>query len=80
LDNGDIDAFVDDRPLLVWRIGQDFAGRLDVTTAQFDMQSYGIALPNGSPLRKPIDRALLGILADDWWTRTVQGYLGPPVR
>jgi len=37
-----------------------------------------IALPAGSPLKKPIDEALVAITASQEWRQVEDGYLGPP--
>jgi len=39
-------------------------------------QNYAIGLPTGSPLREPINRALLRRTSEDHWDRTLQYYLG----
>jgi len=59
LNKGQIDAFVYDRPLLLWLIMEHFSSSLQVLDATFDPQVYAIALPQGSKLRLPIDLALL---------------------
>ena len=43
----------------------------------FEHQDYGFALPDGSPLREPINRALLKELASDSWNQLLAKYLGP---
>ena len=59
LQNGQIDAFVYDRPLLLWLVHRQFSGSLQVLDAIFDPQEYAIALPQGGKLRIPINLALL---------------------
>jgi polar amino acid transport system substrate-binding protein len=74
--SGTLDAFVYDKPLLAWIVQEQFyssAAMLDVT---FDQQMYGIALPLGSRLRKPIDVAMLDAIQSDWWRQTLFSYLG----
>jgi ABC-type amino acid transport substrate-binding protein len=39
-------------------------------------QDYGIALPQKSPLREPINRALLEIIDSPAWQGTLAQYLG----
>ncbi len=75
LQNNQIDAVVYDRPLLPWLIKQKFAETLQVLPLMFDKQTYGIALPVGSPLREPVDRMLLEIVHSDWWSHLVFRYL-----
>jgi ABC-type amino acid transport substrate-binding protein len=72
---GKIDAFVYDRPLLTWIVRQDFSG-LQVLNVTFDHQNYAIGLPPNSALRIPLDVALLQIVSSDWWNQTIFRYLG----
>ena len=44
----------------------------------FERQDYGFAIPDGSPLRERINRALLKELASDRWTELLERYLGKP--
>ncbi|MGH7154347.1 MAG: transporter substrate-binding domain-containing protein [Acetobacteraceae bacterium] len=73
--SGRIDAFVYDRPLLAWRLQQDFP-RLELTPVTFDRQNYAIALPLDSPLRNELDIALLDVLRSPWWREVQFRYLG----
>jgi ABC-type amino acid transport substrate-binding protein len=66
---GKIDAFVYDRPLLSWIVKQDFASTVNVLDTTFDEQSYAVALPYGSPLRKPVNVALAQSVESSWWSR-----------
>ncbi|MGI6855307.1 transporter substrate-binding domain-containing protein [Mesorhizobium sp. 1B3] len=75
LRSGQIDAFVYDRPLLSWLIGKDYSSSLRVLDVSFERQNYAIALPKGSPLREPLDLALLQILESDWWDQATFQYL-----
>jgi len=74
--SGQIDAFVYDRPLLLWLVNRRFSGALQVLDATFDPQEYAIALPQGSKLRISINLALLDAIRSDWWRETLLGYLG----
>jgi polar amino acid transport system substrate-binding protein len=76
LQKGQIDAFVYDRPLLLWLVNERFSGSLQVLDATFDPQAYAIALPKGSELRMLIDLALLDAVRSDWWRETLLAYLG----
>jgi hypothetical protein len=55
---GRIDAFIYDKPLLSWIVKQDFAIAVNVLDTTFDEQSYAVAMPYGSTLRKPVNLAL----------------------
>ena len=76
LRQGEIDAFVYDRPLLAWFVNQDFRSTVQLLDATFDPQHYAFALPNNSPLRKPLSVAMLGAVHSDWWEQTLFRYLG----
>ena len=71
-----IDAFIYDRPLLAWFVNRDFRSSVQVLDATFDPQHYAFAVPNNSPLRKPLSVAVLRALQDDWWDQTLFRYLG----
>jgi ABC-type amino acid transport substrate-binding protein len=55
----------------------EFAGRVHVLAGTFDHYYVSMAMPEGSPLREPLNRALLEIIAKDDWLRLVELYLGP---
>jgi polar amino acid transport system substrate-binding protein len=76
LQKGRIDAFVYDRPLLLWLVNEHFSGSLQVLDATFDPQVYAIALPEGSELRVPIDIALLDAVRSEWFREALLAYLG----
>jgi ABC-type amino acid transport substrate-binding protein len=76
LEAGTLDAFVHDRPLLSWIVKHQFASSAEMLEVTFDEQMYGIALPPGSALRKPIDIALLDTIQSNWWRQTLFLYLG----
>ena len=76
LRRGTIDAFVYDRPLLSWLIGQNYAGSLQVIDMTFDEQAYAIALQKDSKLRERLNVALLDTLESDWWKDKLFQYLG----
>ncbi|GAB3672036.1 transporter substrate-binding domain-containing protein [Salinisphaera aquimarina] len=76
LANGRVDAVVYDAPLLQYRVLNDYASTLEVLPNIFDRQDYAFALPEGSPLREPINRAILDYLASDDWQNLLTRYLG----
>jgi ABC-type amino acid transport substrate-binding protein len=76
LQEGKINAMVHDRPILAWVIREEFSATIDVLNATFDPQSYAMALPSGSPLRKPLNAALLDATRGDRWERLLFQYLG----
>ncbi len=76
LQEGRAQALVYDEPLLRFYIKRDFSGSLQVLERIFDRQDYGIALPNGSPLREPLNRVLLMTIQKPSWEEYLQRYLG----
>lgn len=73
--SGRVGAVVYDRPLLQWA-AQSAPGEVQVLEDAIGRQDYGIALPEESPLREPMNRALLEYLRSDDWIRTQSFYLG----
>ena len=61
---GDVQALVFDAPTLQYLAAQQGNGSLQVVGPIFAVQKYGIAVPDGSPLRKRINDALLEIYED----------------
>ncbi|MDT7952414.1 MAG: transporter substrate-binding domain-containing protein [Acetobacteraceae bacterium] len=69
--SGQIDAFVYDRPLLQYEVRHMFQDQVEVLPATFDRQSYAMVLPQGSPLREPIDQTLLSVIQSREWSDEV---------
>ncbi|PZV18940.1 MAG: ABC transporter substrate-binding protein [Pseudanabaena sp.] len=61
LNNSDVDAVVFDAPILLYYAAHEGKGKVQVVGSIFRKESYAIALPNGSPYRKPINNALLSL-------------------
>jgi ABC-type amino acid transport substrate-binding protein len=61
---GEVQALVFDAPTLQYLAAQESNGALQVVGPIFAVQKYGIAVPDGSPLRKRINDALLQIYED----------------
>lgn len=76
LRHNDIDAFVYDRPLLAWTVNHDFQSSVQMLDTTFDPQNYAFVLPAGSPLRKPLNIAILRAVESNWWDETLFRYLG----
>ena len=62
--NGEAQALVFDAPTLQYLAAKRGNGVLRVVGPIFDSQKYGIAVADGSPLRKRINRALLELYED----------------
>ena len=78
LEAGRIDAFVHDRPLLLFTAREAREGRVRVLDETLGRQDYGIALPEGSDLRERLNRALLAYVRSPNWGALTRRYLGAP--
>ncbi len=74
--DGKADAIVYDKPLLRYMVANDFVATMQVLPVSFNTQEYAIGLPPGSPLRKPLNTALLRYRASDLWEDMIFRYLG----
>ncbi len=54
-----IDAIVYDAPVLLYYSAHDGQNKLEIAGTMFHRESYGILFAQGSPLRKPVNEALL---------------------
>jgi ABC-type amino acid transport substrate-binding protein len=61
LERGEVRAVVYDSPMLRYFLTENPSAPLSLVGPLFDLQDYGLALPLGSPLRKPINAALLDL-------------------
>jgi polar amino acid transport system substrate-binding protein len=57
-----VDAVVYDAPNLLYYANTDGKGKVEVVGKLFTSQDYAMALPQGSPLREKINRAVLALL------------------
>ena len=73
---GRLDAFVFDHLVLRYVARTEFAGRVRVLPNTFDQYFLKMGLPEGSPLREPLNRSLLEIVEEGDWKRQVQRYVG----
>jgi polar amino acid transport system substrate-binding protein len=71
----EIDAFVQDAPILLYLVNTRFNGRLQVLPGTFSRQDYGIALASGSELREALNRDLLNYIQGEGWGRLLDRYL-----
>lgn len=74
VNDGEIDAFVYDAPILQYA-AKTFGDSLIVLPKFFRRQDYGFALPEGSELREPVNRALLIALTRERWQALLDYYL-----
>jgi polar amino acid transport system substrate-binding protein len=61
LNSSNVDAVVFDAPILLYYAAHDGKGKVQIVGSIFRKESYAIALPTGSPYRKPINNALLSL-------------------
>ena len=71
---GEIEAFVHDEPILAWEIAS--VPGVVLVPLRFAPQDYAIVLPQGTPMREAVNRALLFVLASDEWGDIQRRYLG----
>lgn len=69
-----IDAFVQDEYILKYQTKKEFPGRVQVLPGTFDEYFVSIALQEGSPLRKPINKALLKFMRSENWVELANRY------
>ena len=70
-----VDAFVQDEKVLGYNIKREFPGRVQVVGGTFDEYFVSIALQQGSPLRKPINKALLKLMKTESWNEILNRYI-----
>jgi polar amino acid transport system substrate-binding protein len=73
---GEVDAIVYDVPLLRHFAHTQMKGEVEVLPTTFEFEAYAMALPAGSPLREPVNRALLETIEQPAWWDTLSRYLG----
>ena len=76
LAQGQIDAFVHDKPLLTWMVHNDYSSLVRIVDTSFSSESYAIALPRNSAMRSKLDLAVLDQVESDWWQQKLFDTLG----
>jgi polar amino acid transport system substrate-binding protein len=76
LAQGQIDAFVHDKPLLTWMVHNDYSSLVRIVDTSFSSESYAIALPKNSAMRSTLDLAVLDQVESDWWQQKLFETLG----
>jgi ABC-type amino acid transport substrate-binding protein len=71
-----IDAFVFNELVLKYLVKTEFPARVHVLAGTFDHYYVSMGMPSGSPLREPLNRALLEIMSGDDWLRLLERYGG----
>jgi polar amino acid transport system substrate-binding protein len=75
LGRGEVDAVVNSVGALQYLVSTRFKERIKPPEGVLEPAYMAIALPAGSPLKKPLDEALVGITASQEWR---QGWLLRP--
>ena len=70
------DAVVNSIGALQYLVSTRFKGRIRSPDGVLEPAYMAIALPPGSPLKKPLDEALVGITASQEWRRIEDSYFG----
>jgi len=71
----EIDAFVLNEQLLTYLVKGEFPGRVRVLPGTSDEYFVSIALQEKSPLRKPVNKALLRFMQTQKWTEMLNRYV-----
>jgi len=74
--NGQVQAIVFDAPVLLYHAATKGRGAVQVVGPTLKDEYYGIALPAGSALRKPINEALLELMQDGAYTEIHDKWFG----
>ena len=76
LGRGDVDAVVNSVGALQYLVSTRFKEKIRPPQGVLEPAYMAIALPPGSPLKKPLDEALVGITASQEWRQVEEGYFG----
>lgn len=75
VDSKKLDAFIQDGNMLRYLVKSEFPGRAQVIGSTFDEYFVSIAMQQGSPLREPINNALLKLMKTERWTEILNRYI-----
>jgi polar amino acid transport system substrate-binding protein len=76
LGRDEVDAVVNSVGALQYLVSTRFKGAIRPPQGVLEPAYMAIALPLGSPLKKPLDEALVGIIASQEWRQIEDGYFG----
>ena len=74
--NGEVEAVVYDAPNLLFYANGEGKGKVTVVGKIFEPQDYGLALPQGSILRKKINLAILSLIESGEFGRIKTKWFG----
>ncbi len=72
----ELDAVVFDAPALLYYTTHDGQSSVRTVGGVFHKEDYGIVFPTGSPLRKQVNEALLGLRENDTYQRIYEEWFG----
>lgn len=72
------DAVVFDAPVLLYFAANEGKGKVNVAGPVFRREAYGILFPQGSPLRKPVNEALLKLREKGLYDEIYRKWFGAP--
>jgi len=75
-EEGGLDAVIFDQPILAYYTATRGAKNAHLLDRVFKPESYGIALPTGSPLREPLNQSLLRLREDGTYDRLRSSWFG----
>ena len=71
----EIEAFVNDEPVLEYGVREDGSGQLTVLPQTFDPGFYAFGFPRRSPLRRDINTSILKIMETSTWLGILSRYV-----
>ncbi len=80
LEDDRVDAVVFDAPVLQYYAANEGVHTVMTSGAPFHMESYGIALPEGSPYREDVDQAILAMMESGEYDTLYATWFGQPPR
>ena len=76
VEQGEADAVVYDAPVLQYHATHEGKGKTQVAGTVFRREAYGIQFPKDSPLRKPVNEALLRLRENGTYERLLTKWFG----
>lgn len=76
IDNGEIDAFVHDEPIIRYEILKTYQDKIRTLPSILEPHDYAIVMPPNSPNREAINQALLDVMDTADWRNAYLKYFG----
>lgn len=74
MNDGELDAFVYDKPILQYYTGQDKYGDIVLSEKEFMEQTYGFILNKNSELSDGLNKSIMGTIRGDEWQGIMNKY------